>query len=235
MTQGQVGTLCIQVRARIVLGTFHRAGRIFVFHDALGILRAARRGATVYGDQHRQRDLHRLDTAIDVAADRGDAILDTEDFFGVGHLVETEFLGHLRTDLGGIAVDGLTAAEDDVNPADLLDGGREGIGGSEGVSTGEEAVGQQPAFVSSAIEAFTYDFSGTGRAHREHADGGAGVLFFQSERLLEGVQVVGIEDGRKGGTVDRSFGRHRIFPNIPGVRHLFGQDHNFQTHAIVWL
>ena len=69
--------------------------------------------------------------------------------------------------MGGIAVNGLTTADNDVNIANLLDGGGEGVRSSEGVGTGEETVGQQPTGISAAIKSLTDDFTCTWRTHRE--------------------------------------------------------------------
>ena len=49
------------------------------------------------------------------------AVFTFEYLLGVGHLVETEFLGHLRAYLGGVSVDGLTASDDHVHISYLLD------------------------------------------------------------------------------------------------------------------
>ena len=86
-----------------------------------------------------------------MAADGGDVVFNLEDFLSISHLVETQFLCHLGTHLGSVAVDGLTAADDDVDIANLLDGGGEGIRSGEGVGACEEAVGEQPARVGSTV------------------------------------------------------------------------------------
>jgi hypothetical protein len=58
---------------------------------------------------------------------------------------------------------------------------------------------------------------------------------FQSESLLQGIQVFRVEDGRKGGTVDGAVCVHGVFPHIASVRYLFCQYYNFQTHKLKYL
>ena len=163
-----------------------------------------------------------------MAADSGDVVFDLEDFLGVCHLVETQFLCHLGTHLGGVAVNGLTASDDDVDIANLLDGGGEGIRSGEGVGACEEAVGEQPARVGSTEEALADDLTGARRAHGEHADGAAWMLLFEAQGLFKGIQVFGVEDGGQGGAVDGAFRRHRVFTHISSIGHLLGKHHDFQ-------
>ena len=75
-----------------------------------------------------------------MAADGGDTVLYPEDLFSVCDLVESEFLSHLGANLRGVSVDGLAASYHDVNIADLLDGGGEGIGCGKSIGSGEKPV-----------------------------------------------------------------------------------------------
>ena len=52
------------------------------------------------------------------------------------------------------------------------------------------------------------------------------MLLFQSESLLQGIQIFGIEDSRQGSTVHCALGSHRILAHITSVWHLFGQNNN---------
>ena len=62
------------------------------------------------------------------AAAYGDlAVGQVEDFLSICHLGQAELLGDLGAYLGGIAVDGLAAAEDDVVVADFTDGLGQGV------------------------------------------------------------------------------------------------------------
>jgi exonuclease SbcC len=46
------------------------------------------------------------------------------------------------------------------------------------------------------------------------------------------IEIVGIENRGKGCAVDGPLGGHRILSHVAGVRHLFRQDDNFQTHIL---
>ena len=113
-----------------------------------------------------------------------------------------QLLGDLGADLGGIAVDGLTAAEDDVlgADADLVDGSGQDLGGGEGVGTAELTGGNQHAAVSAAGHQLTQHALCRRRAHGDDDDFAAG-LILQLQGSLDGVQVVGVGDGGHGSTV----------------------------------
>ena len=164
-----------------------------------------------------------------MTTDSGLAVLNL-DLLSVGHLVETEFLGDLGADLGGVTIDGLASSDHNVNITDLLDSGGEGVRGGKRVSSSEEPVCQQPTGVSASIKSLTDDLPGAGRAHSEDSHGRSGILFLETECLLESEKVVRIENGGQGGAVDGTFGRHRILADIPCVGHLLSQDNNFQFH-----
>ena len=102
---------------------------------------------------------------------RGDlAVRDLDDGLGVGDLRDAELLGRLRPDLGGVAVDGLPAAQDEVDLAELLDGALQGVRGGQGIRAGELAVGQQDHLVGAAEERLAQDVGGLGRAHGDDGD-----------------------------------------------------------------
>ena len=108
----------------------------------------------------------------------------------------------------------------------MLDGRSQGIGGSQCVGTGKGAVGEEITAVGSAIDGFPYHFGSTSGPHRHDGDGGAGELVFQSQSLLEGVEVLGIEDGRQRAAVDGAFGSHGIGADVARVGHLLGKHYN---------
>ncbi len=131
-----------------------------------------------------------------------------------------QLLSDLGADLGGVAVDGLTAAEDDVlgADADLVDGSSQNLGGSEGIGTAELTAGHQHAAVRAAGDQLTqHAFSRRG-AHGDDHDFAAG-LIFQLQGSLHGVQVVGVGDGGHGGTVHGAVGLDRYL--ALGIRDLF--------------
>ena len=122
-----------------------------------------------------------------MTTDSGNTILNLEDFLSIGHLVEPQFLSHLRTHLCGITVDSLTTSNDDINIADLLDGSSQGVGCCQRVGTGKQTIGEQPSGISSTIESLTDNFACAWRTHRKHANGAAGVLLLESQGLLQGI------------------------------------------------
>ena len=70
----------------------------------------------------------------------------------VGNLRDVQLLSDLRTNLSGITVDSLTAAEYDVVllQANLLNSSSQDLGSSKGIGTAELTSGNQNAFVSTA-------------------------------------------------------------------------------------
>ena len=66
--------------------------------------------------------------------------------------------------------------------------------------------------------------------HGQDGHGRTRVSIFQSQSLLQCVQVFRIEDGRQGGTVYGTLCGHGIFPHIACVGYLLCQYYNFQTH-----
>ena len=68
---------------------------------------------------------------------------DLVDAAHAGDLRQAELLGRLRADLGGVAVDRLPAAEDEIGRAQMLDRARERVASGQRVGAGEGAVGEQ--------------------------------------------------------------------------------------------
>ena len=165
-----------------------------------------------------------------MTTDGGLAVFYLDDFLCIGHLVETQLLGYLRTYLGGITVDGLTTSDNDIYIAYLLDGCSQCIRGSQGIGAGKQTVGKQPSGIGATIEALTDYLAGTGRTHGEHTYGAAGILLFQTQSLLKGVQVFGVEDSGQRGTVYSAFCGHRVFAHISCVWYLLCKYNNVQTH-----
>ena len=62
-----------------------------------------------------------LPAVADVSLDGYCAVFELDEFFDVSDLRDTEFFSQLRADLGGVAVDGLPAAKDDI-VFELFDG-----------------------------------------------------------------------------------------------------------------
>src|SRR5699024_9208608 len=144
----------------------------------------------------------------------------------IGDLGQVQLLGDLGADLGGIAVNGLAAAENDIvgADADLVDGGSQDLAGGEGVGTAELAAGHQHAAVSAASDQLAQHALGRGRAHGDDDDLAAGLLF-QLQGGLDGVQVIGVGDGGHGGAVHRAVRLDGHF--ALGIRDLFDTNDSF--------
>ena len=158
-------------------------------------MRAAGSSASIDRDNHRQRSLDGLYTAIDHALDGSLTIFHGEDFLGVCHLIEAQLLSHLRTHLSRIAINGLTTSNDYVHIANLLDGSGEGVRSGQRVGTGKETVGQEPTRISAPIKSLTDNLSCTWRTHRQYSYSRSWMLLLQAKSLLQGIQIFGIEDG----------------------------------------
>ncbi len=51
-------------------------------------------------------------------------------------------------------------------------------------------------------------------------------MIFQSESLLECIQILGIEDSRQGATIDGAFGSHGIGTHVARVGYLLSKHYN---------
>src|SRR5450759_1273044 len=210
--------------ARPDCGVLAGDGGELALHLAPDVRGARRVGRTDDGEQDRQRAADYLRTGVEGALGGDVGRGDLDDVLGVGDLRDAELLGRLRADLGGVAVDGLAAAQDEVELTELLDSALEDVGGGEGVRTGELAVRQQDDFVGSAEEAVAQDVGGLGRSHRDHGDRAAGPVL-DLERHLKGVEVLGIEDRGQGATVHGAVFGHHLAREVVRIGDLFDQDH----------
>ena len=77
-----------------------------------------------------------------------------------------------------------------------------------------------------------FDFGSARRPHRKDGDCGTRVQFFKLQGLFQCVEIFGVEDCRKCGTVNGAVFLHSIFAHITSVGHLFCQDNDIQTHKI---
>ena len=207
-------------------------------HHTLHVARTTGGGTSVHCQHARQRTFHRLHATVDVTDSNNLLnILNFSNFLNflhISYLIQPQFFCYLRAHLRGVAVNGLTTADNQIHIGTyVLDGRCQGITGGESVGTGKCAVGKQIATVGTAIHGLAYHLCGTPRAHGQHLNSRAGEFVFQSESLLQCVQVLGIEDGRQCATVHRAFGSHGVGPYVARVGHLLGKYNNFQFHSFL--
>ena len=157
-----------------------------------------------------------------------------DDLFDVADLRELEFFRNLRPDLGGVAVDGLAAAEDQIDLADLLRAAGERIACRKGIGSGERAVGHQNRFIRTAVKRLPENLGGSRHSHRgnHHADA---VTVFELQGQFQRIQILRIEDRRERGPVHGPFRRHCVAGDVLGIRNLFdeheyGITHSFDSH-----
>ena len=116
-----------------------------------------------------------------------------------------QLFSDLGADLCGIAIDCLTAAEDDIlrANADLVDSCSKDLAGCEGIGTAELTAGDQNSLVRTAGQQLTQHAFGRRRAHGNNNDFAAGgVLELQGS--LQSVQVIGVGNSGHRGTIQRA-------------------------------
>ena len=146
--------------------------------------------------------------------------------FHVGDLRQVEVLGDLGTHLGGVAVDGLAAGDDEVE-VHGAEGTGDGAGGGEGIGAAELTVGEQDGAVDAHGEGLAEDGLGLGQTHGDDGDVGT-VLVLQLQGVLEAALVVGIHD-RGYSLADERTGL-RVDFHLGGVRHLLYA--NYDIHIL---
>ena len=107
-----------------------------------------------------------------------------------------ELLRHLGADLRGIAVDGLTAAEDDVVlvEADGIHGGGEDLGGGVRIGAAELTGRNEIAFVRAHGDQLAQHTLCRRGAHGDDEDLAAGGVL-DLEGGLDGVHIIGVGSG----------------------------------------
>ena len=154
-------------------------------------------------------------------------LVQIEDFLGISYLRKAQFFRNLRTYLRSVPIDCLATADYQVERPYFSNGSRDGIRSSKRVCPCESTVGEQISFVCPSIKAFAYDFRCTARTHRKHGHSRSGELIFQAQSLFKGIEVFRIEDGWKGGAINRAILFHSILPHVARVRNLLCQYCNF--------
>lgn len=125
--------------------------------------------------------------------------------------------------LGGIAVNGLLAAEDDADLVagllgDPLDGGGQYVAGGEGVGAAEAAVGAEDRLIGAHGQRLLEGGFGIGRSHGERHRREA-VAVLDPQPLFQGVGVIGVDDERD--TLPHEGVGYRIDLDLGGIRNLF--------------
>ena len=146
--------------------------------------------------------------------------------FHVGDLRQVEVLGDLGTHLGGVAVDGLTAGDDEVE-VHGAEGTGDGAGGGEGIGAAELTVGEQDGAVDAHGEGLAEDGLGLGQTHGDDGDVGT-VFVLQLQGVLEAALVVGVHN-RGHSLADERTGL-RVDFHLGGVRHLLYA--NYYVHIL---
>ena len=226
----EVRTLLDEILLGGISGDLRWHSGILILLHELGIARAAGGCRAIYGDHSRDRSADSFDARLDAALHECLTILNFDDILGISDLREVEFFGDLGANLGGIAIDSLAAADDQIILADLGNSSAQSVRSGEGIRPCESSIGEDDTSVGAAIHTFTNDFSGTSRTHREESHLRAGILFFKFQGLFEGIEILGVEDGGESGTVDSTILLHSILTDIASVGHLFGQNDDIKTH-----
>jgi len=117
-----------------------------------------------YRDQGRQRHHHDLGSPFDGPPRHQHPIADLEGL-AIGNLRDPQPLGQLGPHLGRVAVSGLEPAEDDIGLAGVANRVGQGIGGGQGIRSGQAAVGHQNAPIHAVGNGLVEHLDGRGRPH----------------------------------------------------------------------
>ena len=192
------------------------------------------------GDQARSLSLDGHVAVLEHALD-GQGVAFLLHIGGVGDLGQVQLLSDLRTDLSGITIDSLTAAEDDVVviETDGVESGGKDLGGGVSIGTAELTGRNEIAVISAhghQLAQHTFCRRGT------HGDDGdlAAQLILELESGLNGVHIIGVDDGLHGSAVQGTIG---IDGNLTGgIGDLLNANKNlhyiftsfFSSHQDTW-
>ena len=152
------------------------------------------------------------------------AILGGPNFPSIGNLGNVQILGNLRTNLSGIAVDGLLAEHQHVELdafqlLDLLLSLGEDVAGGQSVGTTASAVGDQVSLVAADRQALLQSGQSLLGAHGQDDNLGVLVLVLDAGSSFECISIEGADDGGNALT-HQGVGLGINFDN-GRVRHLF--------------
>ena len=183
-------------------------------------------GACICGDHTGGLHLENLVAVLHLLADgEGLGGLVVLEVLHVGDLRQVEVLGNLGTHLGGVAVDGLAAGDNQV-VIHCAQGTGDSAGGGQGIGTAKLAVGEQDGSVDAHGEGFAQDGLGLGKTHGDDRDV-CTVFIFQLKGELQTTLVVGVHDAGNAFADERA-GLGVDF-HLGSVRHLFYA--NYYIHS----
>ena len=169
-----------------------------------------------------------MDAVLELTADN-DAVAFELQVLGVADMGQAQMLGNLRSDLRRIAVNGLTACDNQVI-GQLLNGRRKRGRGCPGVSPAERAVRDEDSVVSPHGQRLTQGHIGLHRSHAQHRDMGA-ELVFQTKRRLKARLIVRIDD-RRHTVADQGAG-HRVKPHLGRIGNLLDTDNDIHDLSLL--
>ena len=141
-----------------------------------------------------------------------------------------QLLSDLRTDLSGITINCLTAAEHNVLGAntDLVDGSSQDLAGCEGIGTAELTARNQNSLICTAGQQLTQHAFCRRGTHGNNNDFAAGsVLELQSS--LQSVQVIRVGDGSHRCTIQSAIGLDGHLAG--GIRNLLYTNNCFHCNS----
>ena len=124
---------------------------LFQPHDPLRLRRTRFVGRLDDRHQHRQLGFDDFPAVAHVPADANLVAVDLDELFEIRDLRNAQFFGALRADLGGVAVDRLPSAEDEIEAAHRPHGLAEDVAGGQGIAGGGAAVGDQNRPIGPAV------------------------------------------------------------------------------------
>ena len=163
-----------------------------------------------------------MGTVLKLALDHQAVPLHLE-LLGVAHLGDVQLLGNLGAHLGGVAVNGLTASDNQVE-ADFPQGGGDDGGGGIGVGTAELPCGEEIGLVHTHGQSLPQGPLRLGRTHAQGAHCAAALLPQAQGGFQPGLVVV--VDNTGHALADQSVG-FRVQLHLGGIGDLLDTYNNF--------
>ena len=135
-------------------------------------------------------------------------------------------------DLGGISVNGLLAAQDQIRNTDSFHGLDKGVGSGPGIGAGKGPVGNKNSGIGTAGNGLPQYLFRLGWPHGQGCHPAA-LFLLDPDRLFQGMPVKRVHD--RGHTFPGHGIGVRIKPDVFGVRHLLYTDDDFHIRYAVWV